>query len=113
MRSPALALLLSVALISLTARSSSAEVNFTQSAQSAQNPSSSAAQQPAMPGQFILQDGTPIKLRTTRNVSSADATVGESVDFEVLEEVKLNGIAVIPKGGTAIGSVTEAVPKRR
>ena len=33
---------------------------------------------------FTLQDGTAIKLRMNRNVSSADATVGESVDFEVL-----------------------------
>ncbi len=46
-------------------------------------------------------------------MSSEDATVGESVDFEVLEDVMVNGIVVIPKGGTAIGSVTEAVPKRR
>ncbi|MGB2626180.1 MAG: PDZ domain-containing protein [Candidatus Acidiferrum sp.] len=66
-----------------------------------------------MPGQFVLQDGTPVKLRLNRNVSSEDATVGESVDFEVLEDVMVNSIVVIPKGGTAIGSVTEAVPKRR
>jgi membrane-associated protease RseP (regulator of RpoE activity) len=39
--------------------------------------------------------------------------VGESVDFEVLDEVSINGVAVIPKSSTAIGSVTEAVPKRR
>jgi hypothetical protein len=68
---------------------------------------------PSTPGQFILQDGTPIKLRFNRNVSSADATVGESIDFEVLEEVFVNGVTVVPKSGTAIGSVTEAVPKRR
>src|SRR5215469_8825505 len=66
-----------------------------------------------VPGQMILQEGTPVKLRLTRNVSSADATVGESVDFEVLDEIVVNGIVVIPKGGTAIGTVTEAVPKRR
>ena len=54
-----------------------------------------------------------MRLRLTRNVSSADATVGESVDFEVLDEVNVNGVAVIPKSSTAIGTVTEAVPKRR
>jgi hypothetical protein len=75
--------------------------------------STTAAQSNAVQGQFILQDGTPVRLRLNRNVSSADATVGESVDFEVLDEVSLNGIAVIPKGSTAIGTVTEAVPKRR
>jgi len=35
-----------------------------------------------LPGQFILQDGTPAQLRLSRNVSSADAHVGDSVDFE-------------------------------
>jgi membrane-associated protease RseP (regulator of RpoE activity) len=75
--------------------------------------STTAAQSNAVQSQFILQDGTPVRLRLTRNVSSADATVGESVDFEVLDEVNVNGVAVIPKSSTAIGTVTEAVPKRR
>ncbi|MHB8502481.1 MAG: PEGA domain-containing protein [Candidatus Acidiferrales bacterium] len=46
-------------------------------------------------------------------MSSADAHEGDSVDFEVLEDVAANGIVVIPKGSVAIGSVTEAQPKRR
>jgi hypothetical protein len=66
-----------------------------------------------LPGQFILQEGTPVKLRLSRNVSSADAHEGDSVDFEVLEDVAAGGIVVIPKGSVAIGSVTEAQPKRR
>ena len=78
----------------------------------AQQPAPEAAT-PAVPAQFVLQDGTPVKLRLNRNVSSEDATVGESVDFEVLEEVVVNGVVVIPKSGCAIGSVTEAQPKRR
>jgi hypothetical protein len=53
------------------------------------------------------------KLRLSRNISSENATVGESVDFEVLEEVMIDGVVVVPKGGTAIATVTEAVPKRR
>jgi membrane-associated protease RseP (regulator of RpoE activity) len=72
-----------------------------------------AAQSSAIQGQVVLQDGTPVRLRLNHNVSSADATVGESVDFEVLDEVNINGAAVIPKSSTAIGTVTEAVPKRR
>jgi len=75
--------------------------------------SGTAAQSNAVAGQLILQDGTPVRLRLNHNVSSADATVGESVDFEVLDEVNVNGISVIPKSSTAIGTVTEAVPKRR
>jgi hypothetical protein len=38
--------------------------------------------------------------------------VGQSVDLEVLEEVVVNGVAVVPKSGTALATVTEAEPKR-
>jgi len=62
---------------------------------------------------FVLEDGTPVKLRINRNVSSADAHVGDTVDFEVLEDVSVNGTLVIPKGGLAFATVTEAQPKRR
>jgi hypothetical protein len=60
-----------------------------------------------------LPDGTPVKLRIGRNMSSADAKVGEHVDFEVLEEVQVMGVVVIAKGATASATVTEAQPKRR
>ena len=60
-----------------------------------------------------LLDGTPVKLRIGRNVSSADAKIGEHVDFEVLEEVQVMGVVVIAKGATASATVTEAQPKRR
>ena len=66
-----------------------------------------------LPGQFILPDATPILLRLSRSVSSADAHEGDSVDFEVLEDVALNGILVIPKGSVAMGTVTAAQSKRR
>jgi PEGA domain len=61
----------------------------------------------------MLEDGTPIKLRIARTVSSADAHVGDTVDFEVLEEVHVGNLLVIPKGGTAWATVTEAQSKRR
>lgn len=60
-----------------------------------------------------LEDGTPVKLRIGRTVSSADAHEGDTVDFEVLEEVKVGGVIVVPKGGTAWATVTEAQSKRR
>ena len=62
---------------------------------------------------FGLEDATPVKLRINRNISSADAQVNETVDFEVLEEVKIHDVVVIPRGGMAWGTVTEAQPKRR
>ena len=75
-----------------------------------------APQQPrasSTPNKFALDDGTPIKLRLDRNLSSADAKTGDNIDFEVLEEVKVNDIVVIPKGNIAIGTVTAAEHKRR
>lgn len=61
----------------------------------------------------MLEDGTPVKLRIGRTVSSADAHVGDTVDFEVLEEVKVGNLLVIPKGGTAWATVTAAEAKKR
>ena len=70
--------------------------------------------QPASsPKGFTLEDGTPVKLRTNRTISSSDATVGETVDFEVLEDVLVNNVLVIAKGGMAFATVTEAQAKRR
>jgi PEGA domain len=63
--------------------------------------------------QFQLEDGTPIKLRLQQTLSSADAQVNDRVDFDVLEEVVVDGTVVIPKGSVAWGTVTEAQSKRR
>jgi hypothetical protein len=61
----------------------------------------------------VLLDSTPIRLRLNRNLSSADATVGETVDFEVLDDLVVDGVLLVPRGGTAIATVTEAQAKRR
>ena len=63
--------------------------------------------------QAALLDGTPVKLRISETISSGHAHVGEEVPFEVLEDVDVDGVPVIAKGATAIGTVTEAKPKRR
>jgi hypothetical protein len=63
--------------------------------------------------QFLIPDATPIKLRLARTLSSAIEDVGATVDFEVLEEVQLNGRVVIAKGAVAIGTVTESQKARR
>ena len=70
------------------------------------------APKPAMQG-FGLEDGTPVKLRTARTISSADSHTGDTLDFEVLEDVFVKETLVIPKGGIAWGTVTDAQPKRR
>jgi hypothetical protein len=62
---------------------------------------------------FVLEDQTPVRLRLNRTISSADAHVGDTVDFEVLDDISVNGTLVIPKGGLAFATVTEAQAKRR
>jgi hypothetical protein len=57
-------------------------------------------------------DGTPIRLRLGRTISSASEKDGNEVDFETLDEVKVNGVIVIPKGSLASGTVTEVAHKK-
>jgi len=67
---------------------------------------------PALMG-FGVEDGTPVKLRLTRNLSSGTEKKGDTVDFEVMEDVSVNGLVVIPRGGIAWATITEAQPKKR
>lgn len=76
-------------------------------------PASAVAAPAAAEGSLDLHDGTPLRLRLSRNLSSADAKVGETVDFEVLEEVKVDDLLLIARGATAIATVTQAQSKRR
>jgi hypothetical protein len=62
---------------------------------------------------LTLQDGTPVRLRLNRTVSSANAHVGETVDFEVTEPVINQNYVVIPKGAVVLGRVTKVETKRR
>lgn len=67
---------------------------------------------PALAG-FGIEDGTPVKLRLTRNLSSGTDKKGDTVDFEVLEDVSVQGVIVAPRGGVAWATITDAQPKRR
>ncbi len=64
-------------------------------------------------GTPAVLDGTPVRIRINQTISSADAKVGQTVDFEILDEIKVGDTVVIPKGGLALATVTEAEPKRR
>jgi len=65
------------------------------------------------PFAFGLEDATPVKLRTKQELSSATAQLSDKVEFEVVEDVKVHDLVVIPRGGKALGTVTLAQPKRR
>ena len=67
----------------------------------------------ASPKQSILPHGTPVRIRLNRAISSADAQVGSSADFETLDDLKVGDLIVAPKGSKAIATVMEAVPKQR
>ena len=54
-----------------------------------------------------------VKIRLTKDISSATAQDNDRVDFIVLEVVKVAGLVVIPKGSVAWGTVTKAQAKRR
>jgi hypothetical protein len=80
---------------------------------SAPAPATPQTQAPSAPRGFTLEDATPVRMRINRTVSSSDAHVGDTIDFEVLEEVRVNNVLVVPKGGLAFATVTEAQAKRR
>ena len=61
---------------------------------------------------FGLEDGTPVKLRLNRNLCSGSDKKGDTVDFEVFEDVKLADLVIIPRGGIAWATITEAEPKK-
>jgi hypothetical protein len=62
---------------------------------------------------LYLHDGTPVRMRLTKNLSSADAKTGDTIDFEVLDDVMVGDFLVIKRGAVAIGSVTDAEKKKR
>ncbi|HEX4543168.1 MAG TPA: hypothetical protein VH114_08370 [Candidatus Acidoferrum sp.] len=69
----------------------------------------------AVPAGFdlTLPNATPVHVKLIKVISSATAKVGEVVEFEVSEDVLVDGIRVIPIGAKAAGTVTEAEPKKR
>src|SRR5580704_14001728 len=65
------------------------------------------------PRAILLEDGTPIQLVLGENVSSADAVEGQTVAFEVVDDILVDGFIVIPRGSTAWATVTDTQHKRR
>lgn len=72
-------------------------------------PSTAVTQAP--PADTLL-DGTPVKLRLSETISSANTRVGQEIPFEVVEDLSVNHVTVLPKGATAIATVTESEHKK-
>jgi len=62
---------------------------------------------------IMLEDNTPVHLVLSDNLSSASATTGQTISFEVSEDVLVDSLVVIPRGSLAWGTVTDAQAKRR
>lgn len=84
-------------------------------APSVANADSTATPAPAVTSSkaFLLEDGTPVHLVLSENLSSADAVTGQTVEFEVVDDVVVNGLVVIPHGSMAWATVTDAEHKKR
>jgi hypothetical protein len=74
----------------------------------AATPSASLAQKV-----FKLKDGAVVKLKLMRDLSSSSVKVEDMVDFEVIEDVKVDDVVVIPRGAKAEGAVIDAKTARR
>lgn len=58
------------------------------------------------PVEVVLADGTPVKLRMGSTAASGGARVGESLELEVAEDVRVADVVVIAKGNVAATEVT-------
>ena len=68
---------------------------------------------PAAVAAFTLLNNTPVRVKLVKTISSADARVGDAVEFEVLDDVLVQGVPVLTKGSKASGVIAEAEPKKR
>ncbi len=64
------------------------------------------------PDTLALPEATPVRMKIGRTISSGHDKTGDTVDFETLDDVKLGDVIVIPKGSTAISTITMAESKR-
>ena len=76
-------------------------------------PAGAASSAPSNSSEFTLRNGTAIRLKLGKTISSATAHVGDAVDLQVAEEVTVDGLAVITQGAAATGVVKEVEPRKR
>jgi hypothetical protein len=64
-------------------------------------------------GAFALANNTPIRVKLNKTISSATAHVGDAVELEVVEDVIVDGVTVLPVGSKVSGVVALAEVKKR
>ena len=63
--------------------------------------------------QIKLPEGTKVRVRLEQTLSSATAEEGQPVQMSVTEDVTIDGAVAIAQGSSVVGTVVQAVPKRR
>jgi hypothetical protein len=62
--------------------------------------------------EMVLRDGTPVRLRLARSLSSAHAKAGDEIDFDVMDDITIAGKTIMPRFTKAMGVITEAEHKK-
>ena len=84
----------------------------TAAAQQAAPPSQTAPTPREATGGTVLEAETPIHLRLVQEVTSKKAIAGDRVAFQVLDDVTVGGLVVIPRHAIAWGTICQAQPSR-
>jgi hypothetical protein len=77
----------------------------------AASPAGASAQPVAAAGELVLRQGTRVPMRTVQPLSSKRALQGQLFDLEVSEEVRVDGLLVIPRRAHGVGQVSRVVTK--
>jgi hypothetical protein len=72
-----------------------------------------AANPSAAPTALALHDATPIRLRLARDLTFTNIKPGEMADFEILDDLRIDGLLVIAHGVRVVSTITQAEPKTR
>ena len=58
--------------------------------------------------QVVIKGGSIIPLQSSEQRRAADVTEGQTVDFNVIQDVNVDGVCVVPRGTIVKGKVAEA-----
>jgi len=69
------------------------------------------AASPSDAGGPVLRAGTAVPMKTTQRLSSKRAHQGQRFDLEVIEDILVDGLVVIPRGSRGVGEVSRVIEK--
>jgi len=72
-----------------------------------------ATNQSPTPAVLVVQDATPIRLRLTNGLIFTSVKPGDRADFDILDDLRIDGILVMARGARATATMTMAEPKTR